>query len=71
MVFKLSNMSDLYVPMLKWSVLDKVSKQNFRGVIIINNQNDDSDIQLQFKSVSSRGNVIGKTFKHCSDKVKV
>ena len=73
MVFKPKCMSNLYVPCFYLNSVELLvtEKQKYLGVIITCDQEDNCDIKRQIKSVYSRGNVLIRKFKHCTDNVKL
>lgn len=73
MVFKPNGFYDLHIPKfyLNNSMLNLVDKEKYLGVIVTEDQKDDCDIKRQIRSIYSRGNILIRRFKHCSDDVKL
>ena len=56
--------------LLNGKLLENVTSQKYLGVLVANNCKDDLDIKQQCKHLYSRGNVLIRNFKNCSEDVK-
>ena len=56
---------------LRDKVLWVVNKEKYLGFVVSDDCKDDNDITRQMRSLYSRGNMIVKNFKHCSEDVKI
>ena len=72
MCFIPSKLSGLHIPKvyLNGKPLDFVSEQKYLGVLLNEKFNDDSDIVRQVKALYTRGNLLVKCFKLCSNGIK-
>ena len=73
MCIKPRGSSQLYVPRicLNGLVMDVVDRYKYLGFELTDDMSDDNDIKRQIRSLYSRGNLIIKCFKHCTDEVKL
>ena len=65
-------LKDIHVPnfYLHNSAILAVSSERYLGVFLNSKQSDDESIQKEMRSMYSRGNVLLKKFRNCSDDVK-
>jgi hypothetical protein len=56
--------------LLNGKLLKNVTSEKYLGVLVANNCKDDPDIEQQCRSLYSRGNVLIRNFKSCSEDVK-
>lgn len=72
MIFKPRQLSDLFVPKLclNGKPLKCVHSNKYLGIILSSDYTDNGDILKCVKSIYTRGNMITKSFKMCSDTVK-
>ena len=56
---------------LNGKILSYVDHQKYLGVHITSNKLDDIDIEQSVKAMYTRGNMLIRNFKHCSDNVKL
>lgn len=70
--FKPLALSDLFIPdiCLNSKLLEFITEQKYLGVLLTNSFKDDVDILRQVKALYTRGNLLVRRFKHCSDDVK-
>ena len=73
MCVKSKKFNDIYVPAfsLRDKVLRVVTEEKYLGFVVSDDCKDDNDITRQMRSLYSRGNMIVKNFKHCSEDVKI
>jgi len=73
MCIKSKKYRDIFVPdfLLYGKALRLVSEEKYLGCIISDDFKDDCDIYRQMRSLYSRGNLIVKNFKFCSEDVKL
>ena len=66
-LLKKLNMPTVY---LNGKALNFVSSHKYLGVLFCDDQRDDDDITKHIRGLYSRGNVLTKNFRQCSDDVK-
>ena len=56
---------------LNSNVIDVVSAYKYLGFYLSNDMKDDTDINRQIRGLYTRGNIVIKCFKHCTEPVKI
>ena len=73
MIIKPKWLKHLKVPdmLLGGQKLKFTQEKKYLGCFICNNMSDNTDIKRQIRCLYTRGNILIKKFRHCSEQVKL